>query len=812
MTEQFDPYYTWLGIRPEEQPANHYRLLGLIEFEDNAETIQNAADRQMAHLRTFQAGKHAMLSQKLLNEVAAAKLCLLVAAKKAEYDAGLRQQLQPEGTVLEDLAAAIEPLGATHHFAPKSATPWGTIVTSVIAAAVVAAGLVAWLGAPGKKEKGDAAAQPVVGPTRPGTTSVAVAPSPPAAQPSAPPPASQGTRETRPSTPAAPPPAPLPAAQGASQTQPAPNPVAAAGTVAPPPITVSIAPPITPPAVRRNAPVVRAPSATVMMFAAAARAFRDAASPPLNPQPPLKLPVPSTEVQQGLLAQINATFPSAGQTDRGVRIALANQLIAAAKQQNGEPNLRFVLYRRAAEIACSAGEVGPMLQAVESMGREFQIDLLDAEEKMVARMLAGAEISVAFDPALTATWRLADRAVAEKRFEVALAALEEAQGVCGNAQCAALRKDLRVREGEVQKLAKQWQQVEQATVALKQSVDDPQANLALGSWYWFKEEKPELAWPYLAKGSDETLKNLAQQELAPPSDADSKAKLGDAWLSIARLRTGGDRTSMLVRAAFWYQRVLDSAPEALTKLRVEKRLEEIVRMGRPLGKSAAGHAAGNALRLHLLPGGLIPRGVWVDLLEYADLPNGVAKNDQWKWTDDGISGARASGPLPLRVTIEGHYDLEVQFTRFRATDTVLLMFVVNMRQCMLALGAYKTKEYCFSALEGQLDNPLRPIVTSATPGDFANNQRHTALFRVRLLGDNASVEVRFDSKPLLFWAGPQTGVKRRWGLLVAPNRPALATFSPLTFHSVRLRLISGKAQVVPAGRIMLPGGAGKGPG
>ncbi len=118
---------------------------------------------------------------------------------------------------------------------------------------------------------------------------------------------------------------------------------------------------------------------------------------------------------------------------------------------------------------------------------------------------------------------------------------------------------------------------------------------------------------------------------------------------------------------------------------------------------------------------------------------------------------------------------------------------------MLALNAYKTKEDYFQVLEGQLDNSPRDIVTSVTPGEFANNQRHTVLFRVRLMGDNASVEARFDNKPLLYWVGPQTGVKRRWGLPLAPSRPALAAVVPVTFHSVRMRLLTAKAEVLPGG-------------
>ncbi|HEX7377054.1 MAG TPA: PA14 domain-containing protein [Pirellulales bacterium] len=98
MTEAFDPYRKWLGIPPEEQPPHHYRLLGVGTFEDDPDTIAIAADRQMAHLRTFQAGPHSALTQKLLNECAAARVCLLDLKRKAEYDRDLRARLAPRAT------------------------------------------------------------------------------------------------------------------------------------------------------------------------------------------------------------------------------------------------------------------------------------------------------------------------------------------------------------------------------------------------------------------------------------------------------------------------------------------------------------------------------------------------------------------------------------------------------------------------------------------------------------------------------------------------------------------------------------------
>lgn len=91
----FDPYHRWLGIPPEDQPPNHYRLLGLVQYESDPEVIENAANQRMAHLRSFQAGRNASESQRLLNEVAAARICLLNVEKKAAYDEGLRQSEKP---------------------------------------------------------------------------------------------------------------------------------------------------------------------------------------------------------------------------------------------------------------------------------------------------------------------------------------------------------------------------------------------------------------------------------------------------------------------------------------------------------------------------------------------------------------------------------------------------------------------------------------------------------------------------------------------------------------------------------------------
>jgi len=89
----FDPYHKWLGIPPAEQPPHHYRLLAIALFESDLEVIEGAADRQMAYIRQCATGPYTKESQKLLNELSAARVCLLNPGKKRAYDAQLKSRV-----------------------------------------------------------------------------------------------------------------------------------------------------------------------------------------------------------------------------------------------------------------------------------------------------------------------------------------------------------------------------------------------------------------------------------------------------------------------------------------------------------------------------------------------------------------------------------------------------------------------------------------------------------------------------------------------------------------------------------------------
>lgn len=102
-----DPYYFFLGIPPKHQPPDHYRLLGVERFEEDAEIIEVAADRQMRHLQYHESGDRADEVTKLLGEVSRARLCLLNPEKKAGYDATLRTLIQGKSNVTASATPAV---------------------------------------------------------------------------------------------------------------------------------------------------------------------------------------------------------------------------------------------------------------------------------------------------------------------------------------------------------------------------------------------------------------------------------------------------------------------------------------------------------------------------------------------------------------------------------------------------------------------------------------------------------------------------------------------------------------------------------
>jgi len=97
MAQELDVYRDWLGIKDPARPLNHYQLLRLPAFEDDAGKIRTHYRKMNEHVRKFATGEFSGQSQTLLNELAKAMLCLTDLQRKREYDAAMGREVEGEG-------------------------------------------------------------------------------------------------------------------------------------------------------------------------------------------------------------------------------------------------------------------------------------------------------------------------------------------------------------------------------------------------------------------------------------------------------------------------------------------------------------------------------------------------------------------------------------------------------------------------------------------------------------------------------------------------------------------------------------------
>jgi len=62
---EIDVYKEWLGIPADVRPPNHYTLLRLVMFEDDAEKVRANYRKLNAHVRKYATGQYLLRSQEL---------------------------------------------------------------------------------------------------------------------------------------------------------------------------------------------------------------------------------------------------------------------------------------------------------------------------------------------------------------------------------------------------------------------------------------------------------------------------------------------------------------------------------------------------------------------------------------------------------------------------------------------------------------------------------------------------------------------------------------------------------------------------
>jgi len=579
MKEPFDPYRKWLGIPPQDQPPHHYRLLGIEPFESDPDVISTAVDGRMALIKNFQSGKHSVESQQILNEIAAAKVCLLNSEKKEEYDRQLRHRLKetrkrppkaaPAGppkreteadpkvspsAVIPQIDTSAASTSMSHRASKRS--PQQVYLLLAAAGAIVVGLLVFLLTRGNDASAGPSTASKSSNEERPGDVSVA-----------------EKTRRGQ-------------------RVEPPPEPPLDPPAV--PPVDPSVHPPVNPPVV----PPVEPPVAPVdPPEDHPGRPLSELLNPPDSgdkqpgdpnaegPGPAEKVPVPELEAQQEAEQRIREIYKSelAAATTPDGKLDLVEDLMAQAGQAATTATNRFVLLKLAFRLATEAGDLAKVLEIADGMCGQYELNTLGvrthAIKSVVESIRPGQPTKAESGQIVDTALRLVDEALRADDFRLALDLVNAATDAVAEERDLSVRRELAARTTERGKEVRRLKlnfdnDVAPALALLAENPDDPAANETAGRWYCFSVDHWSKGLPLLAKGADAELAALAQRDAAGSDDPMQQKALGDAWWDLAQGERGPQGQAMRARVIYWY-RWAESGLDGLAKKEVQNRLREL---------------------------------------------------------------------------------------------------------------------------------------------------------------------------------------------------------------------------------------------
>lgn len=601
MSAPFDPYLQWLGIRDPQRPPNYYRLLGIELFESDFGTISQAAERQMAQVRTFQYGPHGADAQRILNEIAAAKACLLHPLKKGSYDAWLRGEVhnqappqpsqhayaspQPVPPVappaLAHPSTAFGEAGGSQpvprYYDEPSAPPTPPqrnsrmlMTISILATvALMLFAVVVFLANSGSDRK-VAAVDEDAAKTKTDEAKTESKPdgakteggAKPAPQENVPPP--PRPRKTTAETPKEPvepePPAIKPKPKPKSKP---------AKTAEPEEMEPEPQEPEEPaePAKEPATPGAKSGERRLSIPSAAAQAdakkeilkvladdYAEASKPPEKPtKPSEKTPV----------------RPSG-------KAVLAAKLLKQGLETKDDPVYCYVLLAEARDMALAAGDAKLLKSAVDSLARSYQIEPLEELTRVLTESIDQPMPAAVRKSLAHLALDQAQQALQQDLYDAALRLAKTGEALARKARELVTARQAETLAASVPWRKQQYDLAQQAEKALLRDPENAKANLMLGTYHTLLKEDWAKGLPLLAKGNDPTLKELAAAELAADRDSavTDMVKLGDRWKAAADSVDSNLRGAARRRAIFWYERALPQL-SGFSKTRVERLLEDL---------------------------------------------------------------------------------------------------------------------------------------------------------------------------------------------------------------------------------------------
>jgi len=275
------------------------------------------------------------------------------------------------------------------------------------------------------------------------------------------------------------------------------------------------------------------------------------------------------------------------------RADLAKQLLQTGKDTKDDLASQFVLFRKAAELAATGGDVETALAAVEELETVFRMDAQPLAVEVLE--ISSRQAKVDHRALAKRAEPLIDKSLAADDFDAAAKLATIMVNSARSAKDLSQLKAATARVAEIGALREEQKKIAPAREKLETTPSDPEANRIVGRYLCFEKRDWEHGIPMLSLGDDESLKKIAGQELKDNKTGNEMTALGDCWDALSHGRHGAAATE---RADYWYRQALPLV-SGVAKLKLEKRLAASTGTGAEAG-GATGSGTTNSIAMKLV--------------------------------------------------------------------------------------------------------------------------------------------------------------------------------------------------------------------
>ena len=233
--------------------------------------------------------------------------------------------------------------------------------------------------------------------------------------------------------------------------------------------------------------------------------------------------------------------------------ALAIKILETAKE-TADDAARYSMLKLSSDIAVQAANTAIVSEAIDLMDQLFEID--EPKVRLAALMATIKNNTRSSEPSALVAVTDYCRSAIDRNDYVAATQLLNLSML--HFHEATARQILQGVSEDIKAIQQQFEGVRDQLRVLLEDPDDPQANTAVGKFRCFTRNEWVTGLKNLAKGSDQTLREIATLELEGLDDVQSKAALADRWWEYADELEAEQANQAKLHAAAYYESVLGS--------------------------------------------------------------------------------------------------------------------------------------------------------------------------------------------------------------------------------------------------------------